>query len=88
MPVSKALVMYGTDDVQGFLDSCYDSLTFQVMGGGGVVVSLLSDAQEEMAHGNCEGARQTINRAKALLMDMLDKKQGFYDTWEAVDVAR
>lgn len=79
---SKVVAMYGTTDVQGFLDSCYQSITFEVMGGAGVVVSLLSDAQEQMAHGDTEGARQTINRVKSFVLDMSDKKQGFYDTWE------
>ena len=37
-----------------------------------VIASLLSDAQEQLAHGQDFGARQTLNKAKALLFDMAD----------------
>jgi hypothetical protein len=37
-----------------------------------VVAGLMSDAQEEMAHGNDEGARKTLNRAKAVLFQIMD----------------
>jgi hypothetical protein len=32
----------------------------------------MSDAQEQMAYGDVEGARQTLNRAKALLFKVMD----------------
>jgi hypothetical protein len=37
-----------------------------------VVAGLMSDAQEQMAYGDVEGARQTLNRAKALLFKVMD----------------
>ena len=38
-----------------------------------LVISQLSDAQEEIAHGMQEHARQTINRAKWLVMELLNE---------------
>jgi hypothetical protein len=40
------------------------SLTMKMAGPAMCVMSLMSDAQEEIAHGMAEQARQTINRAK------------------------
>jgi hypothetical protein len=37
-----------------------------------IVAGLMSDAQEEMAHGMIEQARQTLNRAKLVLFDYVD----------------
>jgi hypothetical protein len=37
-----------------------------------VVAGLMSDAQELMAMGHVEAARQMLNRAKAVLFDIMD----------------
>jgi hypothetical protein len=37
-----------------------------------VVAGLMSDAQEQMAFGDTEGARQTLNRAKGVLFAVMD----------------
>jgi len=37
-----------------------------------VVAGLMSDAQEEMAMGAVERARQTLNRAKLILGEIMD----------------
>lgn len=45
-----------------------------------LVAAIMSDAQEELARGNAERARQYLNRAKWLqfkIMDVLEKKEVF-----------
>ena len=60
--------MYGCR-ITDFKDSIEDSFTFKVSGPTMIVMSLMSDAQEEMAHNMVENARQTINRAKWVLSE-------------------
>jgi hypothetical protein len=43
-----------------------------MMGANMVVAGLMSDAQEEMAMGNAEAARLTLNRAKLVLFNVMD----------------
>lgn len=62
----QELKMYGCE-IDPFVESVKESFTFRVVGIGMVIASLMSDAQEEMSHGNVEGARQTLNKAKYLL---------------------
>ena len=64
-------MMYGCD-IEAFKESVKDSFTYKATGGYMVVASLLSDAQEQLAHGDDFGARQTLNKAKALIFDMAD----------------
>jgi hypothetical protein len=64
-------MMYGCD-IEAFKESVKDSFTYKFQGGYMVVASLLSDAQEQLAHGDDFGARQTLNKAKALIFDMAD----------------
>ena len=64
-------MMYGCD-IEAFKESVKDSFTYSVTGGYMVVASLLSDAQEQLAQGDDFGARQTLNKAKALIFDMAD----------------
>jgi hypothetical protein len=71
--VSKELSMYGCD-IEAFKASVKGSLSYKMVGGAMCVASLLSDAQEMMAHGDTESARQTLNCAKALLFDALENK--------------
>jgi len=61
-------MMYGCD-IEAFKESVKDSFTYKQVGGYMVVASLLSDAQEQLAHGDDFGARQSLNKAKALLFD-------------------
>ena len=64
-------MMYGCD-IEAFKESVKDSFTYKATGGYMVIASLLSDAQEQLAHGDDFGARQTLNKAKALIFDMAD----------------
>ena len=65
----KQIQMYGCD-FQAFKENVKESITYQLSGGVMVLTGLLSDAQELMAMGDTETARQYLNRAKALMFDM------------------
>jgi hypothetical protein len=64
----RELGMYGCV-ITDFKESLEDSFTFRVSGPAMCAMSLMSDAQEEMAYGMVENARQTINRAKWILSE-------------------
>jgi len=51
------------------LESVQDSISFQLSGPGMVIASYLSDAQEMIACGSSNDARQYINIAKMLMME-------------------
>lgn len=51
------------------VESVKDSITFKLSGPGMVVASYLSDAQEMIAAGASEKARQYINIAKMLMFE-------------------
>lgn len=63
--------MYGCD-FQKFLDNVTRSITYKFSGANMIVAGLMSDAQEQMAFGDTEGARQTLNRAKGVLFAVMD----------------
>lgn len=69
--MSKEITMYGCD-INEFVASIKDSITYQLTGANMVVAGLMSDAQEELAHGGEERARQTLNRAKHILFMIMD----------------
>jgi hypothetical protein len=51
------------------------SLTFQLSGPAMVAASMMSDAQEELARGMNEEARQTLNRAKFVLFEYVSPRE-------------
>ena len=51
------------------VESVKDSITFKLSGPGMVIASYLSDAQEMIAMGGTEKARQYINIAKMLMFE-------------------
>jgi hypothetical protein len=65
---ARLLKMYGCD-IEQFLTSCRESVTYQTSGPGMVAASLLSDVQELIAAGLPEEARQMINRVKRFISD-------------------
>ena len=69
MSVDKQIQMYGCD-FDAFKESVKDSITYKLSGGVMVLAGLMSDAQELMAMGDTETARQYLNRAKALMFEM------------------
>ena len=65
------VAVYGCK-VNEFINNVTRSITYKCSGANMVVAGLMSDAQEQMAYGDVEGARQTLNRAKALLFKVMD----------------
>ena len=63
--------VYGCD-INEFINSVTRSINYKCSGANMVVAGLMSDAQEQMSYGDVEGARQTLNRAKALLFKVMD----------------
>jgi hypothetical protein len=62
----REIAMYGCE-ISKFQANVESSFTFKRSGPAMIVMSLLSDAQEETTFGMTETARQTINRAKWVL---------------------
>lgn len=58
--------MYGCD-INAFVEDVKESCAYEISGSAMVIAGLMSDAQEQMACQDTEGARQTLNRAKHLL---------------------
>jgi hypothetical protein len=73
-PTERAQAMYGLNNIEEFIDSITDSITYRGCGADMIVAGLMSDAQEQIAHGDTEGARHTLNRAKAVLFQIMDGK--------------
>ena len=65
--------MYGCD-IDQFIAQIRSSASYKLGGAGIVVAGLMSDAQEELAVGANERARQSLNRAKAILIEIMDGK--------------
>jgi hypothetical protein len=65
--------MFGCD-IEVFMASVRDSISYKLSGANMVVAGLMSDAQEEIAAGMDEQARQTLNRAKAVLFEIMEGK--------------
>ena len=63
--------MFGCD-LNRFIESVENSLTFKLSGVGMVIAGLMSDAQEELQFGDAESARKTLNKAKALLFQTME----------------
>jgi hypothetical protein len=64
--MNNEIKMYGCM-IDDFIDSVEDSITYKTAGPMMVVAGLMSDAQEMMAFGDVESARQYLNKAKALI---------------------
>ncbi len=64
--------MYGCT-VADLREAIEGSITFKFSGAAMCAMSLMSDAQEEIAHGMSEHARQTLNRAKWVVSTYLMK---------------
>jgi hypothetical protein len=64
--------MYGFEDIDAYIESVKESITYQFTGGNMIVAGLMSDAQELMAFGDTERARQTLNVAKTILFNIMD----------------
>lgn len=69
--MSTNIQMYGCD-IEAFIESVTNSITYKLQGANMVVAGLMSDAQELLAFGDNERARQTLNCAKAVLFRVMD----------------
>lgn len=63
--------MFGCDP-DAFIDSVKASFSYKMTGGLMSAASVLSDAQELMAMGDVERARQEINLAKLIIFEIMD----------------
>ena len=68
---TREMQVYGCD-INEFVEDIKDSVTYRCTGANMVVAGLMSDAQEMMAHGDTENARQFLNRAKHILFMIMD----------------
>lgn len=68
---SRNVSMYGFEDIDSYIESVKESITYQFTGGNMVVAGLMSDAQELMTK-DTERARQTLNIAKTILFMIMD----------------
>ena len=64
--------MYGVANIDIYIDSVKESITYKAVGGNMIVAGLMSDAQELLSVNDNERARQTLNRAKAVLFEIMD----------------
>ena len=71
------LATYGVADMDAYFQSAKNSITYKFTGGFMLVASLMSDAQEQMAFGDVEGARKTLNLAKFLQFKIADGQLEF-----------
>jgi hypothetical protein len=69
--MSQVNQMYGCDP-DAFIASVKDSLGYKFSGALMCAASLMSDAQEEIAAGMDERARQSLNRSKLILGEVMD----------------
>ncbi len=68
---SRDSQVYGCN-FQEFLADVANSITYKFSGANMVVAGLMSDAQEQMAFGDTEGARKTLNLAKGVLFAIMN----------------
>ena len=64
--------MYGVADIDAYVQSVKESITYQFTGGNMVVAGLMSDAQELIACCAQESSRKTLNIAKHILFLIMD----------------
>jgi hypothetical protein len=64
--------MYGVADIDAYVESVKESITYQFTGANMVVAGLMSDAQELIAGGAQDRSRQTLNIAKHILFLIMD----------------
>ena len=68
---SRNVSMYGFEDIDAYIESVKESITYQFTGGNMIVAGLMSDAQELMTR-DTERARLTLNIAKTILFKIMD----------------
>jgi hypothetical protein len=69
---SRNVAMYGFEDIDSYIESVKESITYQFTGANMVIAGLMSDAQHLMSFNDTERARQTLNIAKTLTFMVMD----------------
>ena len=64
-------LIYGVN-IGKYIEPPKQSFTYKTTGANMVVAGLMSDAQEQMSFGDTEGARKTLNIAKAIIFKIMD----------------
>ena len=64
--------MYGVADIDAYVESVKESITYKFTGGHMIVAGLMSDAQELIAGCAQNSSRQTLNIAKHILFLIMD----------------
>jgi len=57
--MNTELKMYGINNIDQYIENVKQSMTYRFSGGNMIVAGLMSDAQEQMAMDDVEGARKT-----------------------------
>ena len=68
----RNIYMYGVADIDAYVESVKESITYQFTGANMVVAGLMSDAQILIANGAQDRSRQTLNIAKHILFLVMD----------------
>jgi len=70
--MNTELKMYGINNIDQYIENVKQSMTYRFSGGNMIVAGLMSDAQEQMAMDDVEGARKTLNLAKNILFQIME----------------
>ena len=65
---------YGVDHIEKYVLGITETITYKVKGGNSVVVGLITNAQDLMADGDVNNARQILNIAKHILDEIANGK--------------
>lgn len=68
--VSRNRRRYGVDHIEKYALGITQTITYKVKGGNSVVTDLITKAQDFMADGDLNNARQVLNVAKHLLSEI------------------
>jgi len=72
LKMNTELKMYGINNIDQYIENVKQSMTYRFSGGNMIVAGLMSDAQEQMAMDDVEGARKTLNLAKNILFQIME----------------
>jgi hypothetical protein len=70
--MNTELRMYGINNIDQYIENVKQSMTYRFSGGNMIVAGLMSDAQEQMAMDDIDGARKTLNLAKNILFQIME----------------
>jgi len=72
--VSRNRRRYGVDYIEKYVLGITETITYKLKGGNSVVVDLITHAQDLMADGDVNNARQILNIAKHILDEIANGK--------------